>query len=105
MKAMNWLISAIFVISLFSCSYASISKSMQVKELYSEPTAASKLVYQIPMEVKLLDVSEDGNWYKVAIKFNVGPMEFKYSGWANIPIGTILAERAEKTKLAAVISK
>ncbi|MBI5701610.1 hypothetical protein HZC34_07225 [Candidatus Saganbacteria bacterium] len=105
MEAIRSLITAMFIIVLFSCSYATIRSSVGIKELYSAPSSQSKLVYQIPMEVKLLDVSEDTNWYKVSIKFNIGPMEFRYSGWTNIPIGTILAERAEKNKLAALISK
>jgi len=69
--------------------------NVQVKQLYAQPDGRSKLVYQIPIEVKLLDVSEDANWYKVKIQFNLGIASFKYSGWAYIPVGDILAEREE----------
>ncbi|MBI5699149.1 hypothetical protein HZC35_02405 [Candidatus Saganbacteria bacterium] len=67
-----------------------------VKKLYDSPDAASKIVYEIPIDVKMLDVSEDANWYKVKIQFNLGLMTFKYSGWAYIPVGDLLAERAQK---------
>lgn len=67
-----------------------------VKKLYDSPDIKSKVVYDIPIEVKMLDVSEDANWYKVKIQFNLGLMTFKYSGWAYIPVGDILAERAQK---------
>lgn len=102
MKAIKTIILIFTIlVSIFSCSYAIIPSDMKVKELYAEPNNESKIVYQIPMDVKLLDVSEDANWYKVAIKFNFGPAEFKYTGWAHIPVGRLLADRAaEKAKFA-----
>lgn len=105
MKAIkNILIIFAILASFFSCAYANISSDIKVKQLYSEPANNSKIVYEIPMDVKLTDVSEDGNWYKVAIKFNFGPAEFKYTGWAYIPVANILAERTlEKSKVAAIL--
>ena len=51
------------------------------------------LIYNIPVEVKLLDVSADANWYKVEISYSLGPLSYTYQGWTQIPIGAILAER------------
>ncbi len=70
--------------------------NLPVKKLYSAPSADSNLVLDIPIEVKLLDVSADGNWYKVKIQYAIGPFTNTYVGWANIPVGEILAARAEK---------
>lgn len=66
-----------------------------IKQLYARPDGRSKIVYEIPIEVKMLDVSEDANWYKVKIQFNLGIACFKFTGWAYIPVGDILADRAE----------
>ena len=79
--------------------------NVQVKELYSAPAEDANLVYSIPIEVKLLDVSADANWYKVKIAFNLGPFNYTYVGWAQIPVGNILAEREKKTDRVAVLSK
>lgn len=69
---------------------------LQVKKLYSAPAEESNLIYNIPIEVKLLDVSADANWYKVKISFSLGPLGYTFVGWTKIPVGEILASRAEK---------
>jgi hypothetical protein len=69
---------------------------LQVKKLYSVPDEESRLIFDIPIEVKLLDVSTDANWYKVKISFSLGPLGYTYVGWAKIPVGEILAARTEK---------
>ncbi len=66
---------------------------IQVKTLYSTPSESSNIVYQIPIDVKLQDISEDGNWYKVKISYRIGPIFYNYVGWTNLPISDILAER------------
>ena len=54
--------------------------NLAVKQLYSAPAKDSSLVYEIPVEVVLLDISTDGNWYKVKISYNIGPfMVLSYS--------------------------
>jgi hypothetical protein len=58
-----------------------------IKKLYAEPTPDSPLVLEIPIEVCLLGVAENANWYKVKIAYNLGPFEYTYIGWANIPVG------------------
>lgn len=70
--------------------------SLPVKELYSAPSEDSNLIYQVPVEVKLLDISEDGNWYKVKLSYAIGPFSYSYVGWANIPIQDFLSSRSEK---------
>jgi len=76
--------------------------SMKVNKLYSAPDVNSNLVYSIPIDVQMLDASTDGNWYKVKISFNLGPLGYTYVGWARIPVGDLLASRQAKVaKVAA----
>jgi len=72
-----------------------------VKTLYSAPSDSSNVIYQIPIEVKLLDISEDGNWYKVKIAYRLGPLYYNYVGWTNLPLYDILAERQAQNFEAA----
>jgi hypothetical protein len=65
---------------------------LNVKYLYSKPSTNSSLVYSIPIEVKLLDISEDGNWYKVRISYKIAFCSYNYVGWTNIPIAQVLSE-------------
>jgi len=78
---------------------------LPVKKLYSAPSEDATLVLDIPIEVKLLDISEDGNWYKVKIAYAVGPFSYTYVGWSNIPVGNILAEREKIASKIAVLPK
>lgn len=79
--------------------------NITVKELYSAPVEGSNLIYEIPVEVVLLDVSKDGNWYKVKIAYNIGPFNYTYVGWAEIPVADLLAKRAPKAPKVAQVSK
>lgn len=97
MKRIFLLLIALVICS-FSAAFAIGSQpiDIQVKTLYSTPSENSNVVYQIPIDVKLLDVSEDGNWYKVKISYRIGPIFYNYVGWTNLPLSDILAERQEQ---------
>lgn len=90
---MALILAVSFVFGLTAMAAKTDPMSFQIKKLYSAPTPESKSVYDIPIEVKLLDISEDANWYKVQITFCLGPARFSYEGWTQIPVGEILAER------------
>ena len=65
-----------------------------IKTLLSEPSKDANKVYDIPVDVKILGISEDGNWYKVRIEFDfVFLGHYKYTGWAYAPVSDILAEK------------
>jgi hypothetical protein len=103
-KAVYLLLIFAFIIGYFGVSPAADEPyDLRVKTLYAAPGANNKVVYDIPIDVKMLDISDDMNWYKVKIQFNLGPACFKYTGWAYIPVGQILAERYEKSKIAATL--
>jgi hypothetical protein len=70
--------------------------SVKVNKLYSAPDENSNLVFTIPIDVQMLDASTDGNWYKVKIAFNLGPLCYTYVGWTKIPVGDLLASRQAK---------
>ncbi len=88
------LIALLLFIAMSMFATADDLYNVKISELRSEPKKEAPIIYQIPVEVKFLDTSEDGNWHKVFIKFNLGPVEFKSTGWTYIPIGEILAARS-----------
>lgn len=104
-KALMILLSIIILGGMVLAAAAKDPYDLKVQKLYSTPDEKSNLVYSIPIEVKLLDVSSDANWYKVKISFNLGPLGYTYTGWAQIPVGEILASRAEKLAKAPAPEK
>lgn len=101
--------AAIILLSLILLSALALSGSAMIDpydypivKLYKEATTYSNEVYKIPIEVKLLDLSEDLTWFKVKIKFSLGPLNFDYVGWTYLPVSKLLAEKAEKEQLAQV---
>lgn len=94
--ALLGLILLLFSVLTPICKADQESINLPVKKLYASPSADSNLILDIPIEVSLLDVSADGNWYKVKISYNVGPFNYCYVGWAGIPVGELLASRADK---------
>jgi hypothetical protein len=100
-KALFLIVVFTILAGIFIPALAADPYNHQVKSLYSKPDGNSAVVYNLPIEVKMLDVSQDANWYKVKIQFNLGLACFKYVGWAYIPVGDILAEREANKQIAA----
>ncbi|MFC1568079.1 hypothetical protein ACFL37_00085 [Candidatus Margulisiibacteriota bacterium] len=95
-------IALIILITTFILGQAALASNdspldLPVKQLYSAPMADSNLILDIPIEVKLLDISPDGNWYKVKIAYNIGPFSYTYVGWSHIPVMDVIAERDKDT--------
>ncbi|OGC06976.1 hypothetical protein A3H38_00395 [candidate division WOR-1 bacterium RIFCSPLOWO2_02_FULL_46_20] len=67
--------------------------NLPIDKLYATPSKNSKVIFDVPMEVKLLDVSPDINWYKVKISYSFGPFKATHIGWAEIPIADTLVEK------------
>jgi hypothetical protein len=99
------LVLILLILALVGCAAAAVKDpyDLEVKKLYSAPDENSQLVYNIPIEVKLLDVSADANWGKVKIAFNLGPLCYTYVGWVKIPVGEIVASRMEKLAKAPAV--
>lgn len=102
-------IAVLLIASFFACqgALAAPEKSLDyhIKELYSSPSEDSNLIYEIPVEVVLLDISQDANWHKVKISFSIGPFEYTYVGWTNIPIGQTIVERERQTSEIAQLTE
>jgi len=56
--------------------------------LYAQPDKNSGVVFEIPIEVALLSMTEDLNWFRVKIRFSVGFIHYEHYGWVNIPVGS-----------------
>jgi hypothetical protein len=103
MKKVLVIILGLVILAGVGLAAAKEPYSLQVKKLYSVPDENSNIVFDIPIDVKLLDLSSDGNWYKVKISFNLGPLGYTYVGWAKIPVGDIIASRLEKVAKVAPV--
>ncbi|MCX5750456.1 MAG: hypothetical protein NT099_02105 [Candidatus Saganbacteria bacterium] len=89
MRRFAYICIIIFALCLFcSSAFAVQETDLQVKRLHAEPSEASNVVFEFPIEVKLLGYTEDRNWYKFKVSFNLGLVNFTYVGWAKVPIGT-----------------
>jgi len=99
---MKKLIAITLLISVIFLGHVALASEdhpldIPVKTLYSAPLEDSNVIFEIPMEVTLQDISQDGNWYLVKISFYIGPFGYIYVGWAYIPVAKILAERDKET--------
>lgn len=97
---MKKLIAITILICLFAAFSGAFAEeegrlALPIKQLFSEPSDDAFIVFEIPIEVALLEISEDANWYKVKISYGIGPFVYTYVGWAPIPVGDILSEREE----------
>jgi len=90
--------SLVAILLLLVLALQASGLNFAVKELYSSPSANSNLIYKIPIEVKLIDISDDGNWYKVKLSYAIGPFTYTYIGWAEIPVGETLFAKQGGTK-------
>ena len=94
---MRGLICLLFLLVLSGGALAADNPyNLEVRTLYSAPDENSNVIYNIPIQVRLLDVSADANWHKVNISFHLGPLAYTYEGWVKIPVGEILASRQER---------
>ncbi|MBU0672253.1 MAG: hypothetical protein KJ732_04400 [Candidatus Margulisbacteria bacterium] len=100
------LLLLVFLAGLAALATASEDNlNIPVKKLYSAPLDGSNQIYEIPVEVVLLDISEDGNWYKVKISYGVGPFSYTFVGWTHIPVSDIRSQRQEEASEVATLLK
>ncbi len=93
-KLVFGILALIFVLGVAaSADSAAPNYNIEVKNIYAAPDDNSALVYSIPIEVKLLDISADNNWYKVKISYRLGPLSNTIVGWTQIPVGDVITAR------------
>jgi hypothetical protein len=68
-------------------SQAFVPFKNQLKTMYAEPDPTSEVVFVFPLEITMLGMAEDLNWFKVKIKFELAFIRYEYTGWVNIPVG------------------
>ena len=84
---------ALIIFQLYSL--ADQFNPQQIKKILASPTKNASVNFEIPMDVTILDVTDDLNWYKVKIGFDfLGHHE--YQGWSYIPIGNYIRENEKK---------
>lgn len=65
--------------------------NVTIKKMHESPAANSKVVYEFPIDIILLDVSDDLNWFKVRIKFEFAFIRYDFTGWVNIPVNKVIS--------------
>lgn len=66
---------------------------MPIKLLREQPSAESPIVYELPIDVALVGMSEDGNWYRVKIAYDLMFLgHYEYTGWAHAPVRSLSEE-------------
>lgn len=62
---------------------SNIELGIPIKKLLAYPDESAKVVYEIPIEVKLLERTPDKRWYKARIAFDfLG--HYQYDGWCKV---------------------
>jgi hypothetical protein len=66
---------------------------LPVKKLLAEPKEDAHMLYEFPIDVRMLGVTEDLNWFKLSVEFDLLFLgHYKYTGWVHAPLGDILRE-------------
>jgi hypothetical protein len=89
-----FLFAALFVFpkTAVLASAATDLQGQEIKKILSSPSKGANVNFEIPVEVRILDVTDDLNWYKVKIGFDfLGHHE--YEGWTYIPLGNYIREK------------
>lgn len=61
----------------------SIVLDIPIKKLLARPDENAKVVYEIPIEVRLLTCTPDKKWYKTRISYDfLG--HYQYDGWCKV---------------------
>jgi hypothetical protein len=95
-------ILVIVLVFAFAATLAAASQRMAffdfpIKKMHAEPRHDAHVVYEIPIEVRMLGVSEDRNWYKVRISFDLVFFgKYEYTGWCFAPIGDLINENEQR---------
>lgn len=90
----------IFTIILMGNTLAaaqSNSLKIPIKKLYSAPKEDSKLIFDVPMEVNIIEISEDGNWVRVEVSYSFGLLSNSFKGWTYIPLSEIMANKESES--------
>jgi len=97
-KVLSVLLLFILLSALFCAAFAkedNIYFQIPVKLLHEEPSEESPVAFEIPIDVTLLGMTPDKNWYKVRIEYDLVFLgHYVYTGWVKAPIGKYLLEKS-----------
>lgn len=60
-----------------------LSFNIPIKKLFEEPDESSRVVYDVPVNIDLTGMTQDGEWYKVKVSYNFLGY-FEYEGWCRV---------------------
>jgi hypothetical protein len=67
--------------------------NLPLKTMYAEPTEEANVVYEFPIDVRILGMTRDKNWFKVSMEFDLLFLgHYKYSGWVHAPLGDMIEQ-------------
>jgi hypothetical protein len=97
-KVLSVLLLFILLSALLCAAFANednIYFQIPVKLLHEEPSEESPVAFEIPIDVTLLGMTPDKNWYKVRIEYDLVFLgHYVYTGWVKAPIGKYLLEKS-----------
>ena len=65
-----------------------IALDIPVTQMLAEPTAEASANFIFPIDLKILSMTPDHNWFKVRIAYTLPLVgHFEYSGWCYVPLG------------------
>ena len=92
MKAKIAIVLAFIGLILLAVAFSAASPggntyfNIPIRKLLAEPSPEAEVVYDVPIDVKMLGISEDKNWYKVRIRFDLVFLgHYEFTGWVYAP--------------------
>jgi hypothetical protein len=92
-------VPAIFLTLMFLASFLPASHALSeniyfdipIKLLHEEPSEESPVAFEIPIDVTLLGMTADRNWYKVRVEYDLLFLgHYVYTGWVRAPLAKYL---------------
>jgi len=69
-----------------------LSFDYPVKRLLDKPSAEANVNFEIPIDVRIIGMTPDKNWFKVKIAYDLVFLgRYEYTGWVYAPIENVAA--------------
>lgn len=96
----------LFVLGALCLSAPLLSKrtylDVRLKKMHAEPSEKADVVFEFPVDIRVLQMTDDKNWFKISLEFDLLFLgHYKHTGWVHAPLGDILEKErreAEGTK-------
>ena len=96
MKAwVGFSLALLLLIAFASAGFAAdstLSFDYPIKRLLASPSAESNVNFEIPIDVRIIGMTPDKNWFKVKIAYDLVFLgRYEYTGWVYAPIENVAA--------------